>query len=274
MTQRRSKPGDPSAGEPGAGDPNAVWEPGPERPLLTPDEIHVWWAPLPDLAPDAAWAVLQPDEFERAQSARSEVFQAHYVASRGILRRLLGRYLGCAPASVRLQRDERQKPALAAPAPITLEFNISHSSRQLLLAFSRCGPVGVDIERADHLQKWQRFARIAFSAAEIAGLNVWQGPGLDANPVTAALAVWVRKEAYTKARGTGLGHGFTRFTVSTAPAGYGGRLLLHDATDGSATEDWWIADLPVDPGFGAAVAGRFDVHARRPRLRLWSWTEF
>lgn len=245
------------------------WPLGPDRPQLSADEIHVWWAKLPAQAAPQDWAVLQSDERQRAQNARSKVFQNHFVASRGVLRILLGRYLGCPPQAVQLASSPHQKPYLAPSHCSGLEFNISHTGQELLLAFAWQRSVGVDIERAERLCNWEEFARVAFSEQEIRALRALP----EAARAAAALAVWVRKEAYSKARGTGLGHGFPRFTVS-AELTPEGPVLLQDTSDPTAVEHWWITHLPVSAEWGAALAGQREPGpAPRPRLQCWRWPD-
>ena len=86
---------------------------------LAEDEIHVWSAAL-DLDDDEPAATLpllagtlSSDEAERAKRYLIEHVRRRFIVCRGILRTILGRYLGCAPARLRFTYGARGKPALA-----------------------------------------------------------------------------------------------------------------------------------------------------------------
>ncbi len=65
-------------------------------------EIHIWHARLEQLnglAQNLA-LTLSPDERDRANSFRFELDRERYAMSRGILRKLLGEYLGVSPGDL------------------------------------------------------------------------------------------------------------------------------------------------------------------------------
>src|SRR5258708_512758 len=95
---------------------------------LERDRIHVWTA-NPDLAgarPDELRALLSADEMERADRFYAPRDRMRFVAARGILRALLGRYLSSAPQSLVFAYNEFGKPSLAFGYD-ALRFNLSHS---------------------------------------------------------------------------------------------------------------------------------------------------
>lgn len=91
-----------------------------------------------------AWLSLE--ERERLQRYRQSGDRERFILSRGGLRYLLAGYLGVAPAAVRLGSGQYGKPRLLTPAAATLHFNVAHSGDWVILGFSRCAHIGVDVE--------------------------------------------------------------------------------------------------------------------------------
>ena len=105
--------------------------------------VWIWTASL--VCDDAKIAeVLSEDERWRAQRYAFRRDRVRFIAARSFLRRTLGRHRGVDPASLRFAYGLCGRPELE-DAP-TLQFNLSYSSDQALLAVSRNGPLGVDLE--------------------------------------------------------------------------------------------------------------------------------
>lgn len=146
------------------------------KPTGTPnDEVHVWAVRL-----DAdGWPLadgLPAEERERAGRVRRENARRRWVASRWALREVLGRYLGCEPAAVRLRLGEHGKPLLADPAA-SLRFNLSHSAELALVAIADGREVGVDVQElgerpAGFYAEWARREAIA----KCHGTGLWAEP--------------------------------------------------------------------------------------------------
>jgi 4'-phosphopantetheinyl transferase len=148
------------------------------------------------------------DEAERTRVAsmvevRSRV---RYGRSRSLLRRILARYVGGAPAALQFDVLAHGKPLLltAAGAEVPLQFNLSHSRSGWLLAVTAVDPLGVDLELPREVPNAARLAERVFSAAERQAL----AEALAVSPAqrdALFLQCWTRKEAALKA----LGGGFT-----------------------------------------------------------------
>jgi 4'-phosphopantetheinyl transferase len=174
----------------------------------------------------------------------------------GWKRHILAKYVGIAAPALRFSEGEFGKPSLANPGTETTFFNLSHSAGLGLLAVSRDGPIGVDVERwdrdSDHLDLAERF----FSPSERLDLEMLSS---DAAAVVAGFfAAWTRKEAYIKATGHGITRGLHHFDVSLVP-GAPARLLA-DRLNPAAIAEWTMAALPIDAGFSAAVVARAPLH--------------
>jgi 4'-phosphopantetheinyl transferase len=217
---------------------------------LGADELHIWEGSLDRPAPDIRGlrALLEPDELARADRFRFERDRARYVAGRGQLRLLLGRYLGRAPHEVRFEYGAYEKPSVAHPG---LWFNLSHSGPVALCAVTSVGEVGIDVELDDPGFARERIAEHFFSPGEVATLR-GLAPELQGR---AFLTCWTRKEAFIKARGDGLSLALDSFDVTLEP----GQPVALTRTAWSASEprDWSLSDLSnTDDGYIAAVAVR------------------
>ena len=259
-----------------------AWEP-PEAvgAIATPDfvlghgEVHIWRAAL-DLPPAQMATLsllLSDDERDRAARFRFDRDRDRFVAARGLLRTLLGRYLGTEPGAIRFVYDcrcgsphcrpEHRKPALAPACGDWLRFNLSHADGLALVALAEVREVGVDLERIGEDQPWGELAELAgaiFTPREFADLSA-----LPAQECHAAFfACWTRKEAYTKARGIGLSAPLDQFVVPIATPDHGAFAgVLAD----SSGMPWSLYDLAPGHGYVGALA----VAGMVARLRCRSW---
>lgn len=241
------------------------WPDGPRRPPLLDDvSVHVWRADL-EQSPElmrAHLATLSPDERQRAGRFHFDKDRRHFIAARGVLRDLVGRYVGRTPAAVSFSYGRHGKPELGGAAGATrLAFNVSHSHGVALYAFTRGAAVGLDVEFIRDDVACLEVAEHTFSTDEVKALRALPA----ASRVVAFFDCWVRKEAYVKARGEGLSHDLRGFTVSLAP---GATTALLAASDGpTEAARWSLAELPVGAGYAGALAVRLPT----PRTTLLKW---
>ncbi len=229
----------------------ACWQTPPADLRLESGEAHVWLGAL-DAPPEKLQelrAVLHPDELARADRFFQAHHRVHSAAARGVLRTLLGRYLGVAPQSVEFQFNSFGKPSLAgALAAGGLRFNVSHSHGLALFAFARGRELGVDLEKIRPDFASAEIARRFFSAAESArlrSLTPEQQP-------RAFFECWTRKEAYIKARGDGLSRRLDTFAVAFGPGVAPAILAAGDEPE--AATRWAVYDLqPADGYCGALI---------------------
>jgi 4'-phosphopantetheinyl transferase len=162
---------------------------------------------------------------------------------------LLGKYLNLSSAELRFQYSPYGKPSLDNVSPgERLRFNLSHSHERALVAFTRAGKMGVDLEfmRADF--DFHEVAERWFSAREVEMFSA-----LPASLRTEAFFnCWTRKEAYVKARGEGLSHPLKSFSVSLAPD-EAARFLSIEG-DAMHYSRWSLQNLQVAEGYAAALA--------------------
>lgn len=229
---------------------------------MTTADVAVWRVPLdPASAPDAgALAELSREERARADLFAADELRNRWLGAHVALRRILARALDVAPTAIVYRTAEVGKPYVAAPAGRMLEFNFSDSGDLALVAVSRCGPVGVDVERCRPERDLLTLAESFFAAEERTALRALP----EAERAAAFYRIWARKEAFIKAVGLGLRFGLERFAVSSeaeAP-----RLLRVD-TDPHAGERWQLRDIPVAEGYAGALVAP----AEASRIECVAW---
>jgi 4'-phosphopantetheinyl transferase len=212
-------------------------------------EIHVWYAELD--RPDTAhfFSLLSQDEKDKADRFIFEQDKVRYTTRRGILRILLGSYLGIEPYQIRFDYSHNNKPALAEKYNRSaLYFNQSCSERMAVFAFTSGCEIGIDIEYIRDVPEMQQIFERFFSPGEN---EVFQT--LSANlRKEAFFNCWTRKEAFIKATGDGLSRPLNTFDVSLMP-GEPARLLEIERCH-EEVNLWFMNDLKVTPGYAAALA--------------------
>jgi 4'-phosphopantetheinyl transferase len=179
----------------------------------------------------------------------SDEHRKHFINRRGILRTILGYYLGVEPSRLQFCYGKNEKSVLADMfGNGYVHFNLSHSKGLALYAFSRHHEIGVDFEHIRDIPEMEQIARRFFSAGENAVFHALP----KSKKKEVFFSFWTRKEAVLKATGDGLSRPLDRFDVSLAP-GEPARLLRIDG--GSKTiPQWLVQDLKPAPGFAAAFA--------------------
>jgi 4'-phosphopantetheinyl transferase len=177
---------------------------GTALPRLGADEVHVWYASL-ELSPQVLEDLSRTlSETERARAARfvSDSARQHFIAGHGLLRRLLGGYLGRDPSTLEFITGTQGKPTLAGTRADNggLQFNLSHSHGMGAYAVAHNRAVGIDLERVRREIDAERFSRRFFSAAEYEALQ--QGEARERT--LRFYRYWTCKEAYVKAKGISL----------------------------------------------------------------------
>lgn len=220
------------------------WRHSPPAISLAPDAVHVWRARL-DISDDrleAMASLLSPDEHTRAARFRFNRHRRRYVAARGRLRLILGRYLDRAPEAIAFQYGPQGKPWLPS-----LEFNVSHTGDVALYAVTRERRVGIDVEAARALADADRIVDRFFSAREVEAYRALSS----AKRARAFVTCWTRKEAFIKAIGEGLSHPLDTFDVTVQADEPAALLALN--RDPQAAARWHMQALPVGAGYAATV---------------------
>jgi 4'-phosphopantetheinyl transferase len=239
-----------------------MWESPPNDFELAPHEVHVWKAALDASRGRIARFVetLAQDERDRAARFHFENGRENYVAARGILRELLGKYLGVAPDAVQLEYTSHGKPLLDSAHASDLRFNLAHSGDMVLFAFVRAARIGIDVERCRPDFDGQRIADRFFTEAESSKLRAAR----ESERVRAFTRQWTRKESFIKAHGDGLSYPLNAFAVIEDDDGT--LRIAVDAAPAGASP-WHIRDLDIGDDYAAAVT----VELASPQLRTLGW---
>ncbi|MCY4338707.1 MAG: 4'-phosphopantetheinyl transferase superfamily protein [Gammaproteobacteria bacterium] len=237
------------------------WQTAPARLDISPYHVDVWLAST-ELGEEQVRSYaksLTETELGRARKFKSATKYREYVITRGLLRQILHKAAGLNLSGIDFSYGAHGKPYLEDNSTAgSIAFNVSHSHGLALVALAASGRLGVDLEQVKPGVAWRELAERYFSAAECRAL---QAQTSSARP-RACCACWTRKEAFIKALGAGLSHGLKQFDVSVDPDAAEVNLTLR-ITDEDAN-DWQLRNLPMPPGYRAALA--LDRPACKPRL--------
>lgn len=199
-------------------------------------------------------SLLDDDERVRAGRFVHRSDARRFVLAHAALRLFLASSIGVDPRAVRYENGEHGKPRLVpqlVPAPA--EFNLSHSGEIALMAITRAGALGVDVERERELPDALIIAEKYFSVVEgaaLRGMPEIERPG-------AFFRCWTRKEAVIKADGGGLGVPLDSFDVDLAPGSLSALKAFRHRPTGEG--EWSLRDLTAPAGYAAAGAIRVPV---------------
>lgn len=228
-----------------------VWQPVSGDAFNLDENMHIWRVSLTISGAKLRYLeqLLSDDEKERAKRFHFDKDRNHFIAARGQLRVIIGRYLNLNPQALRFKYNDYGKPLLISiDKKKCLNFNVSHSHELALIAISKFYEVGIDIEwilrpKFTGLNIAKRF----FSKNEIADLmDIPQSQQRQA-----FFDCWTRKEAYIKTRGKGLSIPLNQFDVSLKP-GEPARLLA-SRHDPEAVLNWHIQALFPAPDYTGAI---------------------
>ena len=204
------------------------------QPFCSSDETHVYFLAVQEKFHEQG--CLSDDEWERGQRFHRNADRWEYLGARRALRILLAEHLGVRKDQMRFLKRENGKPYLESAS---LFFNVSHSKGWAAIAITREGEVGVDLEETSRILSFSELASQFFSRAE--GEIFFS---LSENKQRELFyRLWTRKEAFLKAKGTGITKGLDYYEMI---AGEGQRL---------EREGFQVLDLQKAPaGYFAALA--------------------
>jgi len=144
---------------------------------------------------------LSPSERARAARFHHLSDRWEFVLGRVMARSLLASRTGVPAGSFELTENAHGRPEIAQPALADpLRFNLSHSGGLVACVLGGARQIGVDVERIDRPPVSQRVIARYCSDEEQAALAAVP----EALRHERFLELWTLKEAYVKARGTGL----------------------------------------------------------------------
>lgn len=222
-------------------------------PELDAGTIHIWGVHVPDMQNQlgALEEILSIQEREKTGRLHREADRQSSICARGALRVLLSGYTGVQSTDLAFRYVESGKPFLVPPASSrlggkqgrqvacdTIAFNVSHSGDWVVLAIGREQSIGVDIEKIKRNIDVRSLAARFFEPSEIELIQTAD------DPHTMFFQLWVRKEAYIKARGATLLNALGSFSVPIKD----GRLPETGESNG-----WYFHGLNAGSKYAAAV---------------------
>ena len=244
-------------------DTQAAWLAPPESLALKSDEVHVWRASLemPPSQVSTLKQILSADEISRAGRFHFQKDQDHFVVARGLLRTILGRYVGRNPEDLRFCYGLNGKPSLTGETEEKIRFNVSHSYGLSLFAVTLNRDTGVDLEYIRSDLSLGDLAEQFLSPRELLAFKAVP----EHDRTRAFFTAWTRKEAYLKAQGRGLSGDLKQLEVVPAL----GCPSEFPEINGSNQEDspWLLMDLAVLPEYAAALV----VEGHDLQLKFWQW---
>lgn len=224
--------------------------------------LHLWSASLliSDKKEQEYRTILADYELVKADKFHFIKDRKAYIASRGLLRILSGKYLKSKPESVEFKYSEYGKPSYLVAT--NLNFNLSHSGGRMLVGFVEDLKIGVDIELVRTNFDVLEIAANYFSKKENEALNKIRSDEKE----KAFFRCWTRKEAFVKAEGSGLSFPLDKFSVSLDKDNEA--ILLETKWDSNEKHKWGLFSLAPYKQYLAAVAikGKIDDYI----IKEWS----
>ncbi len=240
---------------------HSEWCSVPELLSLETNELQVWRVHLEEtLAPQSVYmSYLNCEEQDRANRLRAGDVRKQFVVARACLRMLLGTVSGIDPRHVPIVHGAYGKPETPDVDGHRIFFNVAHSNGTIVIALSRNGAVGVDIEAIDERMNVMEVAWHSFTPGECNRLAALISPD---QRQRAFFRCWTRKEAVAKADGRGLSLPLSSFEVPIGPAQSAPVQLSRP--DGGSVKLYYVSDLDLE----APIAGSFALESSACKVRL------
>jgi len=216
------------------------WKTATEHPGLRAGEVHVWRASLSGNDLELMGALLSSAEWLRAKRFHFEQDRMRFICGRGLMRRILGRYLGMGAHELQFVEGPHGKPELTGTSS-SLQFNLSHSDDLMLLAVTHTRLLGIDLEFMRDNLPVETLADYYFEPEDAWGLRLLP----PAQRVWKFYELWTSTEARLKADGVGISRGL--------------KVLEPDR--------WSLLKLTPADGYAAALA----VEGGGFQVECWSW---
>ncbi len=145
--------------------------------------------------------MLSADETDRIRTIRHPDAQMAFVAGRSLLRVALSHYHDVEPTAWEFAASRLGRPELSAPVPLArLRFNLTHTRGLAACVVTSTADCGIDVEQLERPLKPLRIAEHSFAAEELHDLE----NRTDGEVRERFFTYWTLKEAYYKARGSGI----------------------------------------------------------------------
>ena len=219
--------------------------------MSSSNEVHVWRLLLNEhySQVESLKEFLSEDELLRSGKFHFEKDQNSFIIARGILRMILGGYLGMKPNELSFEYTSSGKPVLVHNnGDDKISFNLSHSTDVVLYAVTLNRNVGIDVESIRDTVDVVQIANRFFSASEIQSLDCIP----EKQRPEKFFQYWTRKEAFLKATGEGVSFPMEQCNVSLVNGNFLSPIELYG--ENSENSRWYVRDLFPGDGYVAAIA--------------------
>jgi 4'-phosphopantetheinyl transferase len=205
---------------------------------------------------DLCEEVLSTDEQERAAKFKFQRDRRRYIVAHATLRSILAAHMTKSPQELTFTHGKNGKPYLAGTdIERDIQFNLTHSHEVALLAVTRGQEIGVDVEYMNRDFAFTEVAERFFTASEVQALLALPVP----LQKQAFYKCWTSKEAFLKAKGTGLSGELGEVTIEL--------IDNHSVKVKATLPDWSLTELmPCDGYVGALV-----LEGVQPQLKYFTW---
>ena len=192
-------------------------------------------------------SLLSPDEQDRVEKFKFTKLKTNYILCRGILRKILSRYLDINPNKIEFNYTETGKPSISSEQNKGIYFNLSHSKDNAVYAVTRAGQVGIDTEYIHRLKDLDSMIDYILSEKEKRFFDLLTGQ----EKYDLFFRYWTHKEAFLKATGTGLSHAM--YHVEFFPDINNKLKLSLIDDDPSAPDNWAVFEFNPGEGFSGSL---------------------
>ena len=225
--------------------------------VIRENEVHIWLVQTngESISLGDFKDLLSSVEQDRASKFKFETDRRRYITAHAALRSILSSYVNSPARELQFASGPYGKPKLA---PIhdkkKIAFSLSHSHEVALIAITQGREIGVDVEWVRENFAFDEVAQRFFTAREVAALH--------ALPLhlqrEAFYKCWTSKEAFLKAKGTGLSGQLDEVEMG---------LTDHGVCVKGTVPNLSLVELTVDGGYVAALV----VGGVEPRLTYYAW---
>jgi len=225
--------------------------PGPDWLAANSGTLVLWCEPdelLSEGREEKFMAWLNDEERARHTRFMFPHSKREFLSGRALIRGVLGSILSRAPESLDFIFNADGKPALKG-IDTPLKFNLTHTRGLVALALHSSLQIGVDAEVIDTERADPNLAKRFFSVHETR--HLWKFE--DSAYAAEFYRIWTMKEAYIKARGTGMRTPLDQFFI--LPIESDGRYAINfepDVEDDPAV--WQIESAQLTPNHFLSVA--------------------
>lgn len=175
---------------------------------LEENEIQLWLLYWRDLL---SWItyyekIMSPQEQEYVSRFENYDDRMRSAAGKILTRKLLSHYMNISQEKIKVSKSKYGKPILENNHEFSLNFNVSHSGKVVLVAMTRGRIVGIDVESQHSMPDYLSLAKNFFTDKEFEIIS-------NVNNEELFLDYWTAKEAYVKAIGMGLNKELNSFEI-------------------------------------------------------------